>query len=283
MFVKYTINPFTLNNSTGATINIPIEIQYQLVDNDDLIKTDFINTEVANSINPILDYEKVRYIPTNNTGVILTNVNYNLYFLSNRTYASPTYYSTIGFTDDDLKYETNAFKNSFLQLDFYDSDNSLTQNLLTTNYIYSMLTPDDLYQKGQVVNGVHIIKGQPKPANQIPLKFVLSNPLMVSKQFYEGYHIYDYKDDVAIGLPKFLYMKASYFNGKNGNTTNLMVENKAYTIDNLVNKLYTKYVLYRDTTSFYYQIDTTYSSNVSYISNQGVNSVFINLFQIQAL
>lgn len=284
MSVKFKINPFTLRSGTTATtINIPITINYQLADNAELIEKDFVNVEVKNSINPILDYEKVRYIPVDKNGIPILNVVYNLFFVTNDAILNPTMYSNIGMTDDDLKYETNAFTESYVQLNFYDSDNAMTQNLITQMEIYSMLTKDDHYQTGSKNNGIYIIAGQPKPANQVPVHFVLSNPTLVPKAFYEGYHIYDYKDDVAIGIPKYLYMQATYYSTKTGKIINLMTEPIPYTIDKLVNKLYTKYKLYRDTTSFYYAVDDTYSKNVTYTQNQDNNSVSINLYQIQAL
>ena len=283
MSAKFKINPFTLlSGTTATTINIPINISYQLADNAELIEKDFVDVEVAKSINPILDYEKVRYIPVDKNGVDLLSVVYNLFFLTNGSILNPTMYSDIGMTDDDLKYETNGFKESYVLLNFFDSDNAMTQNLIAQTEIYSMLTKDDHYQTGSKNNGVYIIAGQPMPANQVPVHFVLSNPLLVPKAFYEGYHIYDYKDDVAIGVPKYLYMQATYFNIKTGKITNLMTEPTSYSIDKLVNKLYTKYKLYRDATSFYYAVDDTYSKNVVYTQNQNNNSVSINLYQIQA-
>jgi hypothetical protein len=284
MFVKYYINPFTLlSGTTASTINIPINMNYQMVDNADIIQTNFVNVEVANAINPILDYEKVRYTPVNMNGNLIINVNYNLSFLVNGSFPITTMYSDIGMTDTDLQTETNYFTQSYLELNFYDSDNNLTQNLVTQINIYSMLTQDDLYQQGGVLNGVHYLKGESKPANQVPVDFVLSNPLLISKAFYEGYYIYDYKNSVSIETPKNLYMNASYYNAKNGSVTKLMTDSNVYSIDTLVNKLYTKYTLYKNTNGYYYKIDNTYSTNVSYVQNQNNTNVFVNLYQIQTL
>jgi hypothetical protein len=82
-------------------------------------------------------------------------------------------------------------------------------------------------------------------------------------------------------------MRASFKNAKTGKSTNLMVENAAADIDDLVHLLYTRYKLVRTNTGYYYQIDDTYHgltgvtgpNNVTYASND----VTIKLYQIQAL
>ena len=279
MFVRYKINPFTLfSGSTASTINIPITLNYQLVDNAELIDEKFVPNEVQAAINPILDYEKVRYRPTNDN-LLLDTVTYNLFFLNNGYLANPTMYSNIGFSNDDLKYETNYFTESYLELSFYDTDNVLTQNLISQIQIYSMLTADDHYQTGFKTGNTYVIAGQPKPANQVPVRFIVSNPLTQKRAFYEGYSIYSYKDEVKISAPKYLYMNARYVNAKTGNVINLMTQPFPYTIDKLVGFLHTRYQLYRDSTGFYYKIDDTYSNNISF-SNSGAT---VNLFQIQAL
>lgn len=277
MLIKYKINSSIFaNGATASTINVPITLDYQNVDNSELVERVFVDTEVIKSINPILDYEKVRFIPIHSYDTThLTTITYALSFLNNGIIKSPTNYSDIGFSNDDLKFERVSFKESYLYLRFYDSDNALTQNLVNEIEIYSMLTQDDRQPKGVPDP---IIAGQAKPSNEIPVRFLLSNPL-TTKGVYEGYHIYNYKDEFIFNTPKYLYMRASYFNGNNGKITNLMVEPTAYKIDTLINKLYTRYKLYRDKTGFYYEIDDKYSTNVTY----NVDKVIVNLYQIQAL
>ncbi len=255
------------------------------MDTAELVERVFVDTEVQKAINPILDYDKVRYIPIDKTGKHIGNVNYNLAFLNqNNVLSVPTYYSNIGFEDADIKFERSNFKQSFVSLQFFDSDNALTQNLASEIDIYSHVTSDSFYPSGTPRN-IGVV-GQAKPASQIPVRFILSNPLLVNRGFYEGYHIYSYKDDIVIGTPKVLFMKGTYFNAKTGKSTNLMTEPTAFPIETLVNKLYTKYILTRDSTGFFYQVDDSYSNNVSYTANAGNQNnldVTINLYQIQAL
>lgn len=284
MLANYKINLSTLASSVSATtVDIPIEMEYQIVDNAELVERVFVEKEKQKAVNPILDYDKVRYIPFHEASEVI-NVRYELSFLNeNGNLAIPTYYSTISFEDSDIRVRKNTFKESYLYLGFYDSDNAMTQTLISEISIYSQLTRDDFYPIGVPRPN---IAGQVKPASQIPLRFILSNPQLITGGNYEGYYIYGYKDDISINLPKFLYMKAGYFNGKTGKFSNLMTHPSADWIDGLVNKLHTRYKLYRTTTGFYYEIDTQYSNNVTYTVNAGYpnsSDVSVKLYQIQAL
>lgn len=260
--LKYKINLSTLNSGNTASINIPISQEFQLVDQSELIEKVFVDVEVEKAINPILDYEKVRFLPTDLSGTHIDKVTYNL------NIDGQTSYGGIGFTDDDIKFEKNNFLESFLNLFFFDTDNPLTQKLISNITLFSE-PPTQL-----------------TTANQLPLSFMVSNPILNPRGFAEGYHLYDFKDELKIGEFKYLYMRASFKNAKNGKSLNLMVQSNPDTIDNLVHKLYTRYKLVRNNSSFNYEIDDSYhgdgtsgSNNVTYLGN----NVTINLYQIKAL
>lgn len=284
MFVNYKIG---LAEITGDTyVNIPINLQYQIVDNGELVERVFVEKETQKAVNPILDYDKVKFKPFNNNNQPLLTITYNLIFLdSTNTLKIPTHFSDIGFTSNDINKRYKSFTESFLKLEFYDSDNPMVQNLLFEVLIYNTLNAGDFYPKNtQKPN----IPGQPIPANNIETKMVLSNPEYVSIGKYEGIYLYDYKDEYPIGsAPKDLYMKATYNNAKTGKIINLVSEKNKLTIDKLVKNLYTKYTLYRDASNFCYRVDNTYSNNVSYIKKSNTNipnsDILINLYQIQAL
>lgn len=287
MFVnRYKINLSTIEaGTTATTINIPVNMSFQMVDQSELIERVFVNTEVEKAINPILDYEKVRFLPLDLTNIHVDKVTYIL------DISGATNYGAIGFSDDDIKFEKSNFKETFLSLDFYDTENPLTQRLVFNVTLFSQIRPTDLLPDiaTQIINyGVIMgVPGQPKPANDIALTYVLESPLLSPRGFSEGYYLYDYKDELKIGDSKYLYMRGSFKNAKTGKSTNLMVQNAPDTIENLVHLLYTRYILKRTTTGFYYGIDDTYhgltamtgTNNVSY----GSNSVDIKLYQIKAL
>lgn len=293
MFARYQINLTTISGGTTATtINIPISLESQEIGQSELIDRVFVDVQVENAINPISDYDKVRYLPLNLESKPLITISYNLDLNDGEDYKA------IGFADDDIKYEKSCFKESFIYMAFFDSPNPMTQRLISYNTIYSKLNENDLLgvESAQTAtyNRVVGIPGQPKPADEVKLRFIVMNPILKPRGFSEGYYLYDYRDELKIGESKSLYMRASFKNAKTGKSTNLMVKNLTtpLQIDKVVNELYTRYILTRDITGYYYKIDNSYegnkdssgnvvvslSNNVEYVGND----VIINLYQIQA-
>jgi hypothetical protein len=277
---KVKINMSTIpSGATGTTITVPINMTFQNVDNAELIDRVFVETEVENAINPIIDYEKVRFLPLDLQGAYIDKIIYDVYLL-NPTQNYVGFYGDIGFTDDDIKFRKESFKQTFLRLSFYDTDNPLTQSLVSFLTLYSELNSSDLLQPGP-----GIIPGTPKPANQIPVNFVVESPLLNPMGSAEGYHLYDYKSELNIGESKYLYMRATLANAKTGKIVNLMVKNVAQPIDKLVHELYTRYKMVRTATGYYYEIDNTYQgngisgqNNVTYNTNTSV----VKLYEINA-
>jgi hypothetical protein len=280
---KYKLN---INNfNTGSTeqyITIPIGTQFQIVDNSELIDRVFVATEVENSINKILDYDRVRYMPLTQNDELVSEITYDLSLLdSNNIYTS--FYGGIGFQYDDVKFRKNAFSNSFLRLGIYDTDDPMTQNLVGYTTLYSRLRTVDL-ESGTTTT----IAGLPKPINQIPINFTVENPIINKRGFSEGFHIYYYKDSLNIGESKYLYIKANFNNAKTGKSVNLMVKNAPQTVSNLVHELYTRIIITRTTTGYYYKFDETYQGNTTTpnITNNITidgNSVTVKLYQVAAL
>jgi hypothetical protein len=277
---KFKINISTISTgATATTINFPINMTFQNVDNAELIDRVFVETEVENAINPIVDYEKVRFIPLNTQNNQVTTIIYDIYTLnSSQNYVG--FYGDIGFTDDDIKFRKASFSETFLRLSFYDTDNPLTQRLVSFLTLYSELNSSDL-----LAPGPGVVPGTPKPASQIPLNFVVESPLLKPRGFSEGYHLYDFKSELNIGDSKYLYMRATLANAKTGKIVNLMVKNIAQPIDKLVHELYTRYKLTRTTTGFYYQIDNTYQGNGIFGQNNvtyNANTATVKLYEINA-
>lgn len=280
MSAKYQIK-IPATGVTATTINIPINLEPYIVDQSELINTKFIDVEVEKSINPIFDYEKVRLIPTltgitNNTLTLtkVKNVTYNAKFVSSASFPiGQTVYSDIGMVNDDIKFGKKRFESSFLNLSFYDTDRATDQRLLALMDIYPRLSAADIQ------GPLDPTPGLPKAANQIPVSFTLTDPIKNPAGFAEGYHLYHFKDEISIDLPKELYMRARFNNAATGKQTNMITEGQAFTIDNLVNKLYTRYVLYRNATGYYYVVDDTYSNNIVTTAQD----ITINLYEIQAL
>ena len=284
MSAKYQIRISNLTGVTDTFINIPIDMTPNMVDQSELVNKKFVDVEVEKSINPILDYEKARFGPIyfdgDNQQTDINNIIYDVRFLSASTFpTSASFYSDIDITNDDIKFGKKRFENSFLNLSFYDTDRATDQRLLSFIKIFPRLTTANIQDSGDPTLGL------PKPANEIPVTFTLSNPIKNPEGFAEGYYIYNYKDEVTSELPKEIFMRATFNNAANGKTLNLMTEGIAYGIEELVNKLYTKYILHRNSTGYYYAIDETYNTNggLNNVTITNGGDYIVTLYQIQAL
>lgn len=259
---------------TATTITIPLTMTAQIVDNDELIEKVFVETEIERAINPIIDYEKVRFLPLDLQGNQINTITYDIYLLDQQGLYQGVY-GSIGFDNNDITFRKESFKQTHLFLGFYDSDNPLTQNLINYVTLFSELKPIDL-----------LPNGNPKPASQISVKFVVDSPFFNPIGFAEGYHIYDYKSGLNINDYKYLYMKATFRNAKTGKIVNLMTKNTPQDIDKLVHELYTRYKLVRNSNGYYYEIDDTYQGNASIIGNNNVsynsNTCTVTLYEINA-
>lgn len=277
MFVNQIKINISESTSSASTINIPISMEYQLVDQSELVDRVFVKEETNKAINGIVDFEKTRFFPIDSNDIPIDKMVFIL------DLSGATNYGDIGFSNEDIKFKRETFKQTFLNLNFYDSYNPFSQNLVTNITLYSQLTESDLIP----LNSNTGIPGQPKDVFQIPLMYVLENPLNNPRGFAEGFFIYDYKDELNFNETKYLYMKASFKNAKDGKTTNLMVKDMALPIDELVHELYTRYKLVRYTNGYFFMLDDSYQGNSNQIGPNNVsyngNSVIISLYQIRAL
>lgn len=263
---KYSININDIGDN-GIIMSLPIGQTNSLVGKEDTIKRDFIEKEVKNSINEIIDYEKVKIKPNSNVKSITYNVK-----MFNDGYSQTTW-SDIGFENNDIKYRRNNFIKSHLRLEFYDSDIVATQRLL----FYVTLFPK--YNTENIV-------GDNYNSADYTVSFTLSDNTNNRNLNSEGFNLYYFKDEILPTVPKHLYMKGVFNNAKNGKTTKLMSsDNPNLMIDNLIlstnelninNNIHTRYLLIRDENGYRYEIDNSYSTNVVMTNDK----IHINLHQI---
>ena len=270
---RYTLKKPFLSGTTATTINFFMDQNIDFAGQQELIDRKFIDVEVAKSINPTFDYEVTRCKPILNDGTECNNIVYKLNILENGSYNFDTKWSDVGFEFDDFRFNKNSFNKTFLRLDFYDNDIGTTQRLLFFNTLFPSIRP--------VAQPNSVISELPQP-NQIQLKFGVGNVLKNRLASSEGYFIYYFKDEIIPTVPKELYMRATLFNAKTGKITGFMSSNDpTIPIDELSKsgsgKLYTKYLLTRESNvGYYYKIDTDYSNNVLENTSQYV----VNLQQI---
>lgn len=178
------VEPYILIEVNQVALPIPISLSYNTnLLQDEIINEVFVENEERNAINRIIDVEKDVYYPSiykqdeEGKYVFVKDVyelNFNLHFREHRgkdwlvdrdsfwngvendngTYkinSDITSSSTsdlltfLGFTNDDVKYQKNKLKKSFLRVSFYDSDNPLNNNLLAYSTIY--FNTGDLFAK----------------------------------------------------------------------------------------------------------------------------------------
>jgi len=222
---KYKI-PLRDINISGTSVNIPISLLFTPVDNSELIETKFIDDEVDKSINPIVDYKKVRFFLANDDWDIMRKIKINLNFYINfynngiydySEYANlntnsgygPGYYSNIGFSYDDIFCRADRVINSFLRLNFFDSNISSSNNLLFFNDIFTQIGEDQKNQFNFVL-----------PPEQSPINFYLGDSVLEPNMIHEGFYLYWFKDlvDDAPNQELEMYMTATYNNATNGET-----------------------------------------------------------------
>jgi hypothetical protein len=159
---RININSF---KQTGTTINIPIDIKYQIVDNDEVTQKIFVDNAVQKSINCILDYDKAKFVPVDNSTqeLEIVNITYKISLTdtTNQTYKTPSYLSDLGLDAKDIENNSNSLKNSFFFLQFYDDINPQTRKFLTESQIYNFLYPATSLNNGRL-----------KSPNQIPLEYI---------------------------------------------------------------------------------------------------------------
>jgi hypothetical protein len=96
--------------------------------------------------------------------------------------------------------------NKRFKFKFYDTDNPMSQILVSYITLFFIFETYRFTSKGSTSRNY----GTTKPANEISLNFDVENPVLNFNSLSEGYHLYDYKDELNIGETKYLYMRASF-------------------------------------------------------------------------
>jgi hypothetical protein len=143
--------------SSGNTINprynyknliLPIEIGFDVVDYSDDLQN-FIKKEQEKSLNDIIDGERIKYISETFPNTV--KIKFRFYDKDNELFDDTNLnggYNLAGFTNDEIN-KKNNFKKSYFRLYFFDSNDTKTQNLLTTEDIdvYGSLKPDFIFNR----------------------------------------------------------------------------------------------------------------------------------------
>lgn len=193
---------------------------------NDYYKDFYVEEKINENINSIVDMEKQIFIPkleqldSNcvvnsikiNVNVRKRNYGWNSTILDNSWYGEEngenTKISDIGFSEDDIKYQKNALKKSFLRLSFYDTPYRGNQKLLyySTIFLDSNKIFNDYFAKQK----------------KSDLEFIIKN----SFDYFscsEGYYLYLYPKLAKKDVPTTIYMKIEFNHAKYGKKISLVL------------------------------------------------------------
>lgn len=131
-----------------------------------------------------------------------------------------------GFTDEDVKYQKNALKKSFIRLSFYDTNRRSTQSLLC----YCTLFMDSGRMYGKYMKNIN---GGVKPSIVHNTTLVNGEDLMINGSLFvvdntdttqssEGFYLYLFPNLCKGTVPTTIYMKAEFNHAKFGATIPLV-------------------------------------------------------------
>jgi len=193
-------------SSNDKYINIPLQITFDNEGREDAIRQ--YEKEVLKSVlNSIDDFETTKFAnaPYQKRPNI-TEINYEFLFydhlndaLTATTTSWVNTYKNPGFTNNEIYYFANSFKNSFFKLDFYDTKSSENQRLYFTIVIPT--------QQGLTIPGNIGVKVVNLKKPYFKLDYVGADK--------EGFFIYWLKERDYIDIDVF-YMSAKFFNAKTG-------------------------------------------------------------------
>ena len=232
-------------------VDIPIQINFDMEGREDLIKK-YENDVISDIITPTKDFEISKFAHAewneiqNNVNQLKTSISYEFYFfdyLSNPINATTinwkTDYQNTSFTDTEIYYFSNSFKNSFFKLDFYDTNVSESQ----TNYLSVILPVQQGLKEPGTIGPQFNLRNVMVKMPKIVLDYTGADK--------EGFYIYWLKNKEYLDLSEF-YVSAKFFNAKKGQFVrmtnnpqyNLIGPNR-FNVDKTEN-FYYKYVLNYD-------------------------------------
>ena len=201
-------------SSNDKYINIPLQITFDNEGREDAIRQ--YEKEVLKSVlNSIDDFETTKFAnaPYQKRPNI-TEINYEFLFydhlndaLTATTTSWVNTYKNPGFTNNEIYYFANSFKNSFFKLDFYDTKSSENQRLYFTIVIPT--------QQGLTIPGNIGVKVVNLKKPYFKLDYVGADK--------EGFFYYWLKNTSYINQTTF-YMSCKFFNAKKGQFVRMMNE-----------------------------------------------------------
>ena len=227
-FIEYEKNDLEFN------INIKEGYNTTLLQND-YYKHFYVDNQIKNNINKVVDMEKQIFIPKVknvvkseiNTNGVVNEITFNPIFrkrseginnwgdwevlneYTKNLVNNTTSLYDLGFTNDDIKYQKKSLKKSFLRLSFYDTKNRANQSLLFYSTIF--FNTNKLFKD-------FITYGDSK---YVETKFSVKNSFDYSNSS-EGYYLYLFPNLCKGTTETTIYMKVEFNHAKYGKTLPLL-------------------------------------------------------------
>lgn len=274
LFTEKTDTTFWSNRST-VSIDIPFSSSFETnLYQMDLIKEKFVDKTKKEVINRIVDLERDVYYPSvydvdYKYSHDIYTIKFNLHFREHRgdnwTVTNDTLWNGVednrinkditddnvsdllmflGFNNEDVRYQRNKLKKSFLRLSYYDSPNPANQNLLMYSTIF--VNSGELFSKyarygeeeGYTLisfdeDGEYVLSTDKKgigvdkeydgfiEEKRLSSQFVVKDK-NASKSSSEGFYLYLWKEDET-PIPQDIYMKVEFNHSGFGRTIPFMM------------------------------------------------------------
>jgi len=221
-------------------------------------KNAHLNQLALNSINPIIDSEKVLYYPIQTDELVF-------YIKENDI---QKYYSDYGFIQEDIDVNSNRFKNTQLRINFFDSASPSSQALI---YQLNLNTQGNEYQRGP--------DGSLYSVSALPVIFNIETPFknIRKKTNSLGYGIPFFKTPVNYEIPLKIYVSFSLLNALDGKQHRLYSSNVPLNVSNLYEYLYVTYTLNTLNGKYFYTLD---SSNRLINTNGLKKEISLNILNV---
>lgn len=242
--IKININKL---GEAQSHIKIPLGNTFIPTDTSEAAENQFVEDEIENAINPIQDFEKMRFKPFSGITEILIELM--------ETGSTEMTYDGFGYSNEDLKFQRNRFKNSFLKLNFYDSPFPTNRRLAFQLIIFNQINQDQRDSNNDLLD-----------VSNMPITYRLVDPITVRSGVSEGFYIYWLKDPYE-AYPNNFYMTATYNNANDGIVTQLVAYDSPVAINQFNEVNYTKYTLVSVGNLQEYNVDNT-DRTISFLGNQ---------------
>lgn len=263
---RYKILASSLVGSSGGTITIPFKMDSFPIDNTELVEKEFVELETNKSINPIIDYEKVKFIPSfsGQSNQYLNPQVPTIKIVLHNKNGNQLYYGDIGVTNDDVRYLRSRFTKTFVNFTFYNSPLPSNNKILFVNSYFTQIGKEQR-------NNVNFL---PLDVNSMPITFEIKDPILFRDSISENYNIYWRKKDV-LNSNTDVYMRVSLNNAIDGKTTQyycVLEQPKSINSPNFYDNLFIKYTLSKDYDGKYkYFIDSTNRTIINTSSEITIN------------